>query len=937
VGLPVGSRELVRLHHVFALEPGLGQERAEEDQLRDLLASALVHGPGERELFEQVWEPWAERWGEWERSVRPVVEPTPSPVAADQVGQATPIVERSRRRWRPSWRVSLRLLAAAGLAILVLPLAEFPAVDVQSPQPGMPAALDKAAGTAAASVIREVPELTVLARYKSADLQSRILWPPLGLGALALLAAAGLGWRYRRRPWLPEPLPEPEPGPATLPLLPLAAAGPQLLDADGAMTLVWGVGRHVSEQLATELDLEATARETARCGGLPELRYEPEKQLREVWLWLDGTVDDPAMERWAEEVAASLSAAGLPVRIGGFDGYPRELLWDEGQVFRPQEVEAHRQTALVAVCTDGAVLARRLEDERAGEARRLLRALAAWPRLAFVDFSTAGDGALVEVLRSSGPPLVTPEDLPKFFGLGAFPAGGRAEVDPGELRAWRAALALGGRPVDRATAHAVRRELGLEVSPWTFHLLSAGGADNPTVADNHGGGLAWREEGRLALVAWLAEGSFADPTGIREGSLLERAIDFWQRRLAGEAEERERRRELDPWKAHLAERHLAMERALLKLWREPEAAAERLFELRAGELGEEIARRLGRLTPRDGGADLVRLPWRLKDLRTERAKFLLAKLGLGGLKAGDQRHPGRLGLGLGLLASLGAGLLVAGLVGTRAVTDRRLAVPPGSEERTPGELDEPGAPTRPAAFVRLDGGTFRMGSEEGDRLAFDGEKPAHEVTVGDFWIGDTEVTNLHYSRYEPDHPGYSDLPAVNVSWIDAREYCTSLGSADSTYEYDLPTEAEWEYAARAGTTTAWSFGDNEAQLGDYAWFSGNFDGRAHEVGTKKPNPWGLYDMHGNVYEWVLDCWDENAYRKRASDKPIPDPGLGRDTCHERDTAPSARRVLRGGAYWNEPRVLRSAYRASVRPMNRDQNIGFRCVGRPRRQLDPSAP
>ena len=75
MGLPVGSRELVRLHHVFALEPGLGQDRAPENQLRDLLASALGHGPGERELFDQVWEPWAERWGEWERSVRPVVEP----------------------------------------------------------------------------------------------------------------------------------------------------------------------------------------------------------------------------------------------------------------------------------------------------------------------------------------------------------------------------------------------------------------------------------------------------------------------------------------------------------------------------------------------------------------------------------------------------------------------------------------------------------------------------------------------------------------------------------------------------------------------------------------------------------------------------------------------------------------------------------------------
>ena len=167
------------------------------------------------------------------------------------------------------------------------------------------------------------------------------------------------------------------------------------------------------------------------------------------------------------------------------------------------------------------------------------------------------------------------------------------------------------------------------------------------------------------------------------------------------------------------------------------------------------------------------------------------------------------------------------------------------------------------------------------------DQPLHRVTLTkSFYLGRTEVTQGQWKAVMGTTPWNSekfvkegdDYPATNVGWEDAVEFCRKLSEKEGV-EYRLPTEAEWEYACRAGTTTAYSFGDDESQLGEYAWIEENTvdvgEKYAHIVGQKKPNPWGLYDMHGNVFEWCQDWYGE--YPSGA----VTDPdwaSLGRSPC-----------------------------------------------------------
>ncbi|MCA9029631.1 MAG: formylglycine-generating enzyme family protein [Planctomycetaceae bacterium] len=243
-------------------------------------------------------------------------------------------------------------------------------------------------------------------------------------------------------------------------------------------------------------------------------------------------------------------------------------------------------------------------------------------------------------------------------------------------------------------------------------------------------------------------------------------------------------------------------------------------------------------------------------------------------------------------------------------------------------------------MLPIPGGVFTMGSPDTEEGRNDDEGPQHQVKIEPFWMGKYEITweeydtwrmNLDIQRREllgrpadkideladgvtrPTKEytdmtfgmGHDGFPVICMTQLSAKMYCEWLSKKTGQY-YRLPTEAEWEYACRAGTTTAYSFGDDASQLDDYAWHPGNSDDVTHKVGQKKPNPWGLYDMHGNVAEWTLDRYDPMFYAQFDGHKPAVFP-------YCLPNGEEYPRIVRGGSWWDDAELHRSAARVASNP------------------------
>jgi sulfatase modifying factor 1 len=263
-----------------------------------------------------------------------------------------------------------------------------------------------------------------------------------------------------------------------------------------------------------------------------------------------------------------------------------------------------------------------------------------------------------------------------------------------------------------------------------------------------------------------------------------------------------------------------------------------------------------------------------------------------------------------------------------------------TEQPTEHPVEQPTEPAKESItkpldmkFNKIPAGTFMMGSPETEEGRYEDEHQ-HKVKISKaFYMQTTEVTQGQWKAVMETEPwkGEDDIkeganyPAIYISWDDAVAYCKKLSEKEGK-TYRLPTEAEWEYACRAGTKTTWSFGDDEKVLGDYAWYFDNvffdelrriqLEKYAHQVGLKKPNAFGLYDMHGNVWEWCHDYYEEDYYIQSPKQNPT-------------GPASGSHRVSRGGSWVNSGTYTRSAFRKSVDADARTNQYGFRLV----RELD----
>ncbi len=218
-------------------------------------------------------------------------------------------------------------------------------------------------------------------------------------------------------------------------------------------------------------------------------------------------------------------------------------------------------------------------------------------------------------------------------------------------------------------------------------------------------------------------------------------------------------------------------------------------------------------------------------------------------------------------------------------------------------------------FCWIPAGNFMMGSENGP----DDERPMRQVTIAHgFWLGKTEVTQAQWQAVMGSNPskfaGNADSPVEQVSWEECQAFILRLNDGGQGV-FRLPSEAEWEYACRAGSAAVYCFGNYESQLGEYAWYNGSRRVAIHAVAGKRANAWGLYDMHGNVWEWCQD-WYHKSYQGAPSDGSVWVSSTGQ------------RRVTRGGSWFDTPGRCRSASRGSGDPSYRFEDNGFRLLRTP---------
>ncbi len=633
------------------------------------------------------------------------------------------------------------------------------------------------------------------------------------------------------------------------------------LDAATMDYLADALGYFRSEQPSHHLNVPASIAATGRNGGMPTPVYFHRKQLRSVLVLEDQYSAALVWNPIAAELADGLLQRGVPVLFGRFRGSPQRFSTPDGTSYDLEDLEDQRQGYLLLVFSDGKGLRPHLDTF-------VLEALARWPQVAWMELREprAWDDSTARVARA---------------GLSIYPANrdgllqimtrfasehGEALASRRETPDWHGVPPYQGMS-KKALAAYIETLLG-DALPWVqacamLQPITIGMAD--TV----------RRQFCIDLPAERIERLFALPnteqsvSGIRFSppvlAVLREGFSVrWQEK------EQEvilrfllaKFQDIEPEpKDSLA--HLTWEwmRERVHLELNPAQALPRLVALAQTPLGNAIREDMESHLP-SGQAEegAIEIPLRIP------------------LQGEDSRRQ--------------FSFLIGGHF-----------VPLWSSEIRDNVGIE---------FVLIPAGDFLMGSNDAD--ADKDEQPIHKVIISrPFYLGKYEVTQAQWQAVIGENPSHfkgEKQPVEQVSWDDVQKFVRRLNDKEGREVYRLPTEAEWEYAARAGSTTAFSFGDDHSQLGEYAWYSENSGNDTHPVGTRKANAWGLHDMHGNVWEWVQD-WYGRYEAETVTDPVGPVSG--------------SYRGARGGGWYDDAGYCRSAYRSHAAPVNRGHDLGFRLL------------
>ncbi len=692
----MGVMERVRLEHVLR-EAGVPTDDEEfvayvdEDppRLRRLVSATLAKSAAE-------WELVAGGYARWTAGLsRGVIRPrAPTGGASPSMGVGSPMVTESPRRSSGlRWIGPLMMLGAMALGMVwVLRLpgddgnhhgAEGATGEVDTD--GGPRIEDNPDSTGLGADTSESAPQPSFGRGEPVDLRGvdvAVPWPVMVavprawveppsspwqswvVGTISLLVFGLTWWRTRRRSLLPQAaVRSPLPGAGRV--QPQLDRGdvPAFVERSEQETLIWGIGREVSDRPTDRLDAERTIDATIARGGLPELWFQPALEHRGVWLWRDRRMKTGQADakRLQAEIVETLTAAALPVHVATFARVPEQLQKVDGPTFSPHELDEQRRTARVVVLTDGHGLLRARTARAQVGVQDLLQRFAGWHALAVVVFGEHGD-EVERMLAPYGIPCLQPADAVAHLA-GALHGGSQVERER-ELLRWEAACAMAPLRIREADALALRTALELNIEGFAVDALRR--------RFGRGQHLVWSAAQRAAILADYDRAFGYRAMGwdaVGEKSLTGRALAFWREyyALALEGAGLDAR----------TREHLEIEQLVLGLWDRPEEVVrgqdgrDGLFALFQTEEFEAVVRGLvSQYTDVDGSAQRVRLPWRY-DERPADVQVMLGRMGFAVEDvASDVERAGRWGWGLGLALGVGVAALSHGVMETMMPVER---------------------------------------------------------------------------------------------------------------------------------------------------------------------------------------------------------------------------------------------------------------------------